>query len=228
MTVNFRSSSSFLSCLHQHSLLSRTFTFFSIMVHYLWVLVPLSVILGASALPSSTAEQSESSSLLSASVPSDALISSNAAASSCANSPSDRSCWGDFDISTNYYDFVPDTGVTREYWFNIENTTAAPDGIERIVLAVNGSIPGPTIIADWGDEVIIHVTNSMTNNGSTIHWHGIRQNFTNVSLQSPFVLSVRWLSLCVATSLISSPTTVHGRCTFSHAMPHCSWGYTDL
>lgn len=72
--------------------------------------------------------------------------------------------------------------MTREYWFNVENVTAAPDGIERIVLAVNGSIPGPTIIADWGDEIIVHVTNSMTNNGSTIHWHGIRQNYTNVSL----------------------------------------------
>ncbi|KAF3764262.1 hypothetical protein M406DRAFT_346480 [Cryphonectria parasitica EP155] len=97
----------------------------------------------------------------------------------CVNSASDRSCWGDYDISTNYYDVVPDTGVTREYWFNIENTTASPDGIERIVLAVNGSVPGPTIIADWGDEIVVHVTNSMTNNGSSIHWHGIRQNYTN-------------------------------------------------
>ncbi|KAJ0108421.1 uncharacterized protein J7T55_005398 [Diaporthe amygdali] len=97
----------------------------------------------------------------------------------CVNSASDRSCWGDYDITTNYYDTAPDTGVTREYWFNVENTTAAPDGIERIVLAINGSVPGPTIIADWGDEVIIHVTNAMQNNGSTIHWHGIRQNYTN-------------------------------------------------
>lgn len=144
------------------------------MVPYCWVLVPLSVVLGASALSSSIEKQNEPSSISSLSIP----------ISSCANSASDRSCWGEFDISTNYYDLVPDTGVTREYWFNVENTTAAPDGIERIVLAVNGSIPGPTIIADWGDEVIVHVTNSMTNNGSTIHWHGIRQNFTNVSLQS--------------------------------------------
>lgn len=191
MTVSFRSRSSVLSCFHQYSLLSRTFTFFSIMVPQFWVLVPLSVVLGASALPSSTAEQSESLSLLTASVSSGSTISSNAAASSCANSALDRSCWGDYDISTNYYDFVPDTGVTREYWFNIENTTAAPDGIERIVLAVNGSIPGPTIIADWGDEVIIHVMNSMTNNGSTIHWHGIRQNYTNVSS----ALLRRWLDV---------------------------------
>lgn len=96
----------------------------------------------------------------------------------CTNSASDRSCWGDYDLSTNYYDEVPDTGVTREYWFNVENTTASPDGVERIVLAVNGSVPGPTIIGDWGDNFIIHVTNSMTANGSSIHWHGIRQNFT--------------------------------------------------
>ena len=71
----------------------------------------------------------------------------------CTNSAEDRSCWGDYDLSTNYYDTVPDTGVTREYWFDIQNSTAAPDGVDRIVLTVNGSFPGPTIIADWGDTV---------------------------------------------------------------------------
>lgn len=71
----------------------------------------------------------------------------------CTNSAEDRSCWGDYDLSTNYYDESPDTGVIREYWFDITNTTAAPDGIERIVLAINGTVPGPTIIADWGDTV---------------------------------------------------------------------------
>ena len=71
----------------------------------------------------------------------------------CTNSADDRSCWGDYDISTNYYDESPDTGVVREYWFDIVNTTAAPDGIERVVLSINGTVPGPTIIADWGDTV---------------------------------------------------------------------------
>lgn len=71
----------------------------------------------------------------------------------CVNAADSRSCWGDYDISTNYYDEAPDTGVTREYWFDIVNTTASPDGVERIVLSVNGSVPGPTIIADWGDTV---------------------------------------------------------------------------
>ncbi|KKY29948.1 putative multicopper oxidase [Diaporthe ampelina] len=106
-------------------------------------------------------------------------LSSPSLSKRCVNSPDARNCWGDFDISTNYYDEVPDTGVTREYWFNIVNTTAAPDGVERIVLAVNGTIPGPTIIADWGDTVVVHVTNSMQDNGTSIHFHGIRQNYTN-------------------------------------------------
>lgn len=71
----------------------------------------------------------------------------------CVNDANDRSCWGDYDISTNYYDVVPDTGVTRTYYFNLVNTTDAPDGVERVVLSVNGTVPGPTIIADWGDTV---------------------------------------------------------------------------
>lgn len=56
-------------------------------------------------------------------------------------------------------------------------------------MAVNGSIPGPTIIANWGDNVVVHVINSLhtSNNGSSIHWHGIRQNYTN---QADGVVSV--------------------------------------
>jgi FtsP/CotA-like multicopper oxidase with cupredoxin domain len=48
-------------------------------------------------------------------------------------------------------------------------------------MTFNGTVPGPTIIADWGDEVIIHVTNNMVNNGTAIHWHGLhmRNNSLN-------------------------------------------------
>lgn len=88
------------------------------------------------------------------------------------NTAEDRSTWCDYDLSTNYYEEVPDTGVTREYWFEVTNSTLAPDGISRIVLSINGSVPGPTIYADWGDTVTVHVTNSLTNNGTGIHWHG--------------------------------------------------------
>ncbi|OJD30710.1 multicopper oxidase [Diplodia corticola] len=112
--------------------------------------------------------------------PQAASSTSSAAASVCTgNTASDRSTWCDYDIQTDWYSEVPDTGVTVEYWFDITNTTVSPDGVERMALAVNGSIPGPTIEANWGDTVIVHVMNSMQNNGTGIHWHGIRQNWTN-------------------------------------------------
>ncbi|KAF2760125.1 laccase-1 [Pseudovirgaria hyperparasitica] len=94
------------------------------------------------------------------------------------NTADDRSVWCDYDISTDYYDTVPDTGVTREYWLEITNTTLGPDGVERVVLSVNNTSPGPLIWADWGDTVVVHVSNSLSINGSSIHWHGIRQNYT--------------------------------------------------
>jgi len=32
----------------------------------------------------------------------------------CVNSPSNRQCWGDFDINTDYYANTPNTGRTVE------------------------------------------------------------------------------------------------------------------
>lgn len=32
------------------------------------------------------------------------------------NTASTRSTWCDYDLSTDWYNTVPDTGVTREYW----------------------------------------------------------------------------------------------------------------
>ncbi|RDW76169.1 hypothetical protein BP5796_06990 [Coleophoma crateriformis] len=97
----------------------------------------------------------------------------------CENTATSRSCWGEYDIDTDYYDVIPDTGVTREYWLVAQNITAAPDGYERQILVFNGTVPGPTIEADWGDNVIIHVTNEIADNGTAVHWHGIRQQNSN-------------------------------------------------
>ncbi|KAJ0416978.1 Cupredoxin [Aspergillus carlsbadensis] len=97
----------------------------------------------------------------------------------CENTSTSRECWGQYDISTDYHSVVPNTGVTREYWLVAENRTLAPDGYERQVLVFNGTLPGPLIEADWGDEIVIHVTNALENNGTTVHWHGIWQRGTN-------------------------------------------------
>jgi hypothetical protein len=94
--------------------------------------------------------------------------------SPCENTPTSRNCWGDFSTDTNYYDVTPDTGATKEFWLSVVEGPCAPDGYQRTCMTFNGTIPGPTIIADWGDNVIIHVTNNMVNNGTSIHWHGLR------------------------------------------------------
>jgi FtsP/CotA-like multicopper oxidase with cupredoxin domain len=52
-----------------------------------------------------------------------------------------------------------------QYWLTAELLTLAPDGYEVQVLALNKSIPGPTIEANWGDEIVIHVTNEIPDNG---------------------------------------------------------------
>ncbi|KAL4780318.1 Cupredoxin [Aspergillus varians] len=103
-------------------------------------------------------------------------------ATPCAgNTPDTRSSWCNYSIDTNYHDIIPDTGVTREYWLEIDEIIAAPDGVSRPAMAINGTIPGPTLYADWGDEVVIHVRNLLheTLNGTSIHWHGIRQQNNN-------------------------------------------------
>ncbi|KAJ5679257.1 hypothetical protein N7462_007501 [Penicillium macrosclerotiorum] len=102
-----------------------------------------------------------------------------AAGEFCDNTPSSRDCWGEHNISTDYTVITPDTGITREYWLSVENCTLAPDGYERQVLVFNGTYPGPVIEADWGDNVIVHVSNKLTDNGTSIHWHGIRQLGSN-------------------------------------------------
>lgn len=85
----------------------------------------------------------------------------NSTSQCTGNTASTRSTWCDYDLSTDYYNDVPDTGVTREYWFDLIQTTASPDGYERMVLTVNGSVPGPTIFADWGDTVKVHVSGQL-------------------------------------------------------------------
>ncbi|RMZ70755.1 multicopper oxidase [Pyrenophora seminiperda CCB06] len=97
------------------------------------------------------------------------------------NTATTRSQWCDFSISDDPTSTIPDTGVTREYWLELTDVTIAPDGVSRSAMAINGSIPGPTLIADWGDQVIVHVANKLTtsSNGTSIHFHGVWQTGTN-------------------------------------------------
>ncbi|KAH8727984.1 multicopper oxidase-domain-containing protein [Phaeosphaeriaceae sp. PMI808] len=99
---------------------------------------------------------------------------------SCIHGPSTRKCWkGDFSIETDWDERWPETGKTVKYHLEITNETMSPDGFARPVMVVNGQIPGPTLVADWGDTLEITVTNHLTANGTGIHWHGLRQLGSN-------------------------------------------------
>ncbi|KAL6245577.1 laccase, multicopper oxidase, benzenediol:oxygen oxidorectuctase [Rhinocladiella similis] len=98
----------------------------------------------------------------------------------CTNGPFTRQCWGNgFSIATNYDSTWPNTHHTEFYDIEITNTTMAPDGVPRVVYSINNQFPGPTIRAKWGDTLQIRVKNSLTTNGTSIHWHGVRQWYSN-------------------------------------------------
>lgn len=65
---------------------------------------------------------------------------------------------------------------TRNFVWIISETTDAPDGVSRSVLAVNGQ-PGYKTVLDVnvGDTVRINVTNMLTDTPTAIHFHGILQ-----------------------------------------------------
>ena len=48
----------------------------------------------------------------------------------------------------------------------------------RLVIAINGKFPGPTIEAYEDQTMIIHVRNLMHTDSTTIHWHGMHQKGT--------------------------------------------------
>ncbi|KAF3767224.1 hypothetical protein M406DRAFT_69386 [Cryphonectria parasitica EP155] len=101
------------------------------------------------------------------------------------NTASNRACWisGSYDITTDYEVKTPLTGVVRQYDLTLTQAEnwLGPDGVvKEDVMLVNGNILGPVIHAQWGDTISVTVTNNLKYNGTTIHWHGIRQLNTNL------------------------------------------------
>ncbi|KAF2726842.1 hypothetical protein EJ04DRAFT_582432 [Polyplosphaeria fusca] len=74
---------------------------------------------------------------------------------------------------------MPDTGVTRTYDMRVSYQTIAPDGVTRNGLVFNGQFPGPLVEANWGDWILFKVTNDLTDEGTTIHAHGLFQKETS-------------------------------------------------
>nr|ABY89704.1 laccase precursor [Phoma sp. UHH 5-1-03]ABY89705.1 laccase precursor [Phoma sp. UHH 5-1-03] len=93
-----------------------------------------------------------------------------------SNGPNSRHCWTPgFTSSTDMYNSWPNTGQIVSYNLRIENTTCNPDGNgSRVCMLINGRMPGPTIVANWGDTIRVTVRNLLQHNGTSIHWHGFR------------------------------------------------------
>lgn len=84
------------------------------------------------------------------------------------NTATDRACWtDDFDINSDYETDMP-TGSTVTYQLEVSQIEnfVGPDGVTKeFIQAINGQVPGPTIYANWGDTIVVNVTNSLPNNG---------------------------------------------------------------
>ncbi|QIX01866.1 hypothetical protein AMS68_007383 [Peltaster fructicola] len=96
----------------------------------------------------------------------------------CKGQPGDDK-WCGYDIDSNYYEVAPKTCRTVEYNFTVSGAMIAPDGVERYAMLINGQFPGPLIEANWGDWIVVNYYNALTDNGTSIHFHGMRQNYTN-------------------------------------------------
>jgi hypothetical protein len=88
-------------------------------------------------------------------------------AGSC-NTATDRACWtDDFDIDTDYETVTP-TGVTRTYEWTVSefDNWVGPDGVVKpYARLVNGQFPGPTLYAQWGDDIEVTITNNISTSG---------------------------------------------------------------
>ncbi|KAI1750736.1 multicopper oxidase-domain-containing protein [Xylaria castorea] len=96
---------------------------------------------------------------------------------------SNRACWSPgFDINTDYETKTP-PGTTKTFTWEVKeyDNWTGPDGrVKSKVMLINNQYPGPTLTADWGDTVVVTVKNSLRLNGTSIHWHGLRQLGTNI------------------------------------------------
>ncbi|KAI2480214.1 Iron transport multicopper oxidase FET3 [Pyrenophora tritici-repentis] len=69
--------------------------------------------------------------------------------------------------------------ATVTHDFDIGWTYANPDGQQiRPVIGINGKWPLPPIIANKGDRIIVNVKNSLGNESTSLHFHGLYMNGT--------------------------------------------------
>ncbi len=79
---------------------------------------------------------------------------------------------------------VINTGYAlKEYNLTVTNGRAAPDGVGREAIFINGVLGGPTIVVEQNEQLNITITNGLDAPGYTgyfgsvtVHWHGLGMN----------------------------------------------------
>ncbi|WZH45866.1 multicopper oxidase-domain-containing protein [Fusarium acuminatum] len=69
--------------------------------------------------------------------------------------------------------------TTLVFNWNVTAGLRSPDGVEKRVYLVNDEFPGPLIEARSSDRVVVHVHNGLSEEGLSIHWHGLRMKDQN-------------------------------------------------
>ncbi|KAF4817392.1 Laccase [Colletotrichum siamense] len=164
----------------------------------------------------------------------------------CAT-PEDPGCWlrnpqtgEEYNITTDYENITQTpVGVPRVYYLDVTDGSVNANGLDfGQGKLFNGSFPGPLIEACWGDTVEIHVRNSLAYNGTSIHWHGLRQWQTmhmdgvNGITQCPIApgseFVYRWNATQYGTSWyhshysvqyadgLQAPITIHGPTSYAY------------
>ncbi|KZS90503.1 Cu-oxidase-domain-containing protein [Sistotremastrum niveocremeum HHB9708] len=108
----------------------------------------------------------------------------------------------------------------------------SPDGFERPVVLINGTFPGPNLIANTADNFSINVVNQMTDQrlelDTSIHWHGILQHRTAGSDGSEPLKSHNALSTpSIHSSIVSVLKAKQGN-PFNHWFHHPKQVYSTF
>jgi len=69
-------------------------------------------------------------------------------------------------------------------------------------MLINNQYPGPTITANWGDMIRVTVRNMLQHNGTSLHWHGIRQLLTNTQDGANGITECKGIVLILTFSLL--------------------------